>query len=102
MYRSGGPSSTIYFRDGEEFQIGELTAHVLHTPGHTPACVSYRLGDAVFVGDTLFMPDYVPRLLFPSIQINIRAGRFPAAESNGMTYLKIPISFAEGVHLPER
>jgi len=172
------------FKDGEEFQIGELTAHVLHTPGHTPACVSYRLGDAVFVGDTLFMPDYgtaradfpggdarqlfrsikrtlslpsatrvftchdyktpdreayawestvgeqrahnvqihdgvsedafvtmrqardaslaVPRLLFPSIQINIRAGRFPAPESNGTTYLKVPISFAEGVHLPER
>lgn len=42
-----------------------------------------------------------PRLLGPSIQINIRAGRFPAPESNGRTYLKIPVSFAEGVHLPE-
>lgn len=172
------------FRDGEEFKIGGLTAHVLHTPGHTPACVSYRLGDAIFVGDTLFMPDYgtaradfpggdarqlfhsirrilslppatrvfachdykapgretyawestvgeqrahnvqihdgiseeafatmrkardptlaAPRLLLPSIQVNIRAGRFPAPESNGTTYLKIPISFAEGVHLSER
>lgn len=172
------------FTDGEEFKIGGLTVHVLHTPGHTPACVSYRLGDAIFVGDTLFMPDYgtaradfpggdarqlfrsirrilslppatrvftchdykapgreiyawestvgeqcahnvqihdgisedafvamrqardatlaAPRLLLPSIQVNIRAGRFPAPESNGTTYLKIPISFAEGVYFSER
>jgi glyoxylase-like metal-dependent hydrolase (beta-lactamase superfamily II) len=46
------------FRDGERFRLGELTFEVMHTPGHTPACVSYRVGDAVFVGDTLFMPDY--------------------------------------------
>lgn len=46
------------FRDGEIFRIGELDVEVLHTPGHTPACVSYRIGDHVFVGDTLFMPDY--------------------------------------------
>ena len=46
------------FADGEHFTIGELDASVLHTPGHTPACVSYVVGDAVFVGDTLFMPDY--------------------------------------------
>jgi glyoxylase-like metal-dependent hydrolase (beta-lactamase superfamily II) len=46
------------FRDGERFQIGGLEAEVLYTPGHTPACVSYRVGEAVFVGDTLFMPDY--------------------------------------------
>ena len=45
-------------KDGETFQIGDLTVEILHTPGHTPACVSYRIGDAVFVGDTLFMPDY--------------------------------------------
>jgi len=45
-------------KDGETLQIGQLTVEVLHTPGHTPACVSYRIGDAVFVGDTLFMPDY--------------------------------------------
>lgn len=44
--------------DGETLALGELTIEVLHTPGHTPACVSYRIGDAVFVGDTLFMPDY--------------------------------------------
>ncbi len=45
-------------RDGETFPLGSLTVAVMHTPGHTPACVSYRIGDAVFVGDTLFMPDY--------------------------------------------
>jgi glyoxylase-like metal-dependent hydrolase (beta-lactamase superfamily II) len=161
------------FRDGETFHVGELAVRVLHTPGHTPACVSYQIGDAVFVGDTLFMPDYgtaradfpggsasslyrsirrllelpaetrlfmchdykapgrdrhawettvgeqkarnvhvhdgvsesefveirkardatlaAPTLLLPSIQVNIRAGRLPRAESNGVSYLKIPI-----------
>lgn len=46
------------FEDGERFFIGELQAEALHTPGHTPACMTYRVGDAAFVGDTLFMPDY--------------------------------------------
>lgn len=45
-------------QDGEVLQVGGLTIEVLHTPGHTPACVSYKIGDDVFVGDTLFMPDY--------------------------------------------
>lgn len=44
--------------DGDRFALGSLTVEVLHTPGHTPACVSYVIGDAVFTGDTLFMPDY--------------------------------------------
>ncbi|WP_420478318.1 MBL fold metallo-hydrolase [Brevundimonas sp. FT23028] len=44
--------------DGDRFRLGGLEVEVLHTPGHTPACVSYRIGDAVFVGDTLFMPDF--------------------------------------------
>jgi glyoxylase-like metal-dependent hydrolase (beta-lactamase superfamily II) len=44
--------------DGETLALGELEIEVLHTPGHTPACVSYRISDAVFVGDTMFMPDY--------------------------------------------
>jgi glyoxylase-like metal-dependent hydrolase (beta-lactamase superfamily II) len=44
--------------DGETLKLGELDIKVLHTPGHTPACVSYLIGDAVFVGDTMFMPDY--------------------------------------------
>jgi len=46
------------FKDGEIFAIGSLQAHVMHTPGHTPACVTYVVGDSAFVGDTLFMPDY--------------------------------------------
>ena len=46
------------FGDGHRFALGGLTVEVLHTPGHTPACVSYLIGDAVFVGDTIFMPDY--------------------------------------------
>jgi glyoxylase-like metal-dependent hydrolase (beta-lactamase superfamily II) len=171
--KTDGSDFDRLFRDGEQFAIGNLTAEVLYTPGHTPADVSYRIGDAVFVGDTLFMPDYgtaradfpggdarklyrsihrllalpaetrlfmchdykapgrdsyawettvraeretsvhvsdgvseddfvamrnardatlsAPRLLLPSIQINIRAGRFPPAESNGVRYLTIPV-----------
>ncbi|HIP77349.1 MAG TPA: MBL fold metallo-hydrolase, partial [Kiloniellaceae bacterium] len=46
------------FQDGERFAIGGLTAEVMATPGHTPACITYVIGDAAFVGDTLFMPDY--------------------------------------------
>ncbi|HTO19384.1 MAG TPA: MBL fold metallo-hydrolase [Pseudomonas sp.] len=46
------------FRDGDTFEVGGIPARALHTPGHTPACMSYLIGDAVFVGDTLFMPDY--------------------------------------------
>src|SRR5690606_25115353 len=45
------------FDDGDSFQIGDLTGRVMHTPGHTPACASYYIGSAVFVGDTLFAPD---------------------------------------------
>lgn len=46
------------FKDGEQFKIGSLSGEVIYTPGHTPACVSYKIEDTVFVGDTLFMPDY--------------------------------------------
>jgi glyoxylase-like metal-dependent hydrolase (beta-lactamase superfamily II) len=46
------------FVDGATFSIGDLKADVMHTPGHTPACVAYHIGDALFVGDTIFMPDY--------------------------------------------
>jgi glyoxylase-like metal-dependent hydrolase (beta-lactamase superfamily II) len=159
--------------DGEHLELGTLDVEVMATPGHTPACVSYRIGDALFVGDTLFMPDYgtarcdfpggcarqlygsiqkllslpddtrlflchdykapgrddfawettvaeqkrsnphvhagvsedefvalrksrdaklpVPKLLYPAIQVNIRAGRLPPATANGQRYLLIPI-----------
>ncbi|HEY0942557.1 MAG TPA: MBL fold metallo-hydrolase [Steroidobacter sp.] len=161
------------FDDGDRFNVGQLTATVLHVPGHTPADVAYVVGDAVFVGDTIFMPDYgtaradfpggdarrlyrsirrllalpastrifvghdykapgrdsyawqttvsaqrsdnihvrdgvseadfalmreqrdatlsVPQLLLPAIQVNIRGGRLPQAETNGIRYLKIPL-----------
>lgn len=171
--RTDGSDFDRLFTDGERFAVGEMEVEVLHTPGHTPADVSYRIGDAVFVGDTLFMPDYgtaradfpggdarqlyrsirkllalpretrlfmchdykapgrdryawettvgaerdhsvhvhdgvgedefvamreqrdedlaAPRLLLPSIQVNIRAGRFPPAEANDVRYLRIPV-----------
>jgi glyoxylase-like metal-dependent hydrolase (beta-lactamase superfamily II) len=53
----GAPFDRL-LRDGEILQVGEMRIEVLYTPGHTPACVSYRIDDNVFVGDTLFMPDY--------------------------------------------
>lgn len=162
------------FDDGDTFAIGGLHAQVLHTPGHTPACLSYLIGDAVFVGDTLFMPDYgtarcdfpggdaatlyrsvqrllalpdatrvflchdylpagrshymhettigderrhnihiregvseaefvalreardatlaMPKLLIPSVQVNMRAGQMPPEEDNGEIYLKVPVN----------
>lgn len=57
MATDGRPFDHL-FTDGETFAIGSLAARVMHTPGHTPACVSYAVGDDVFIGDTLFMPDY--------------------------------------------
>jgi glyoxylase-like metal-dependent hydrolase (beta-lactamase superfamily II) len=56
-FATDGSQFDHLFADGERFAIGGLEAEVLHTPGHTPACVCYRFGDAVFVGDTIFMPD---------------------------------------------
>lgn len=173
-----GSQFDALFDDGEEFRIGALLARVIHTPGHTPACVTYIIGDAAFPGDTLFMPDYgtarcdfpggdasmlyrsiqkifalpeetrlflchdykapgrdnyvwqttvreerarnihigggvtesdfvkmrtardktlsTPRLMFPSVQVNMRAGAFPPAESNGVSYLKLPLHVAPG------
>lgn len=57
MSTDGTPFDHL-FEDGERFHIGQLEAEVMHTPGHTPACVTYLIGDDAFVGDTLFMPDY--------------------------------------------
>ncbi len=174
-----GGDFDLLLRDGESLKLGSLEIEVIHTPGHTPACVCYRIGDDVFVGDTLFMHDYgtaradfpggdaralfrsikrlldlppqtrlwmchdykapgrddyawqstvaeqrahnphvkdgvtedefvafrqardaklaAPTLLLPSIQVNIRAGRFPEAESNGVRYLKIPVKTRTGL-----
>ena len=177
--KADGSDFDHLFRDGERFKLGELDIEVLHTPGHTPADISYKIEDAVFVGDTLFMPDYgtaradfpggdahklyasikrllalppatrlfmchdykapgrnqyawettveaqrqknvhvhdgvneddfvaarkvrdtglaAPRLLLPSIQVNIRAGKFPPRQSNGLQYLLIPVKPKPGV-----
>ncbi len=56
-FRLDGSQFDALLKDEEEFRIGDLTARVMAVPGHTPACVAYQVGDAVFVGDTLFMPD---------------------------------------------
>ena len=56
--KPGGADFDRLLEDGATLPLGRFTVEVLHTPGHTPACVSYRIGDAVFVGDTLFMPDF--------------------------------------------
>ena len=161
------------FGDAESFAVGELAGQVIATPGHTPACVTYVIGDAAFVGDTLFMPDFgsartdfpggsaaqlydsiqqilalpgstrlfmchdykapgrdvyawetsvdeqrahnihinekvargafvemresrdsqlgMPKLILPSLQVNLRAGQFPEPEDNNIRYLKIPL-----------
>ncbi|MGG2396096.1 MBL fold metallo-hydrolase [Pseudomonas sp. SH1-B] len=57
-FATDGSQFDRLLRDGDELQLGELQIRALHTPGHTPACMTYLIGDAGFVGDTLFMPDY--------------------------------------------
>jgi glyoxylase-like metal-dependent hydrolase (beta-lactamase superfamily II) len=173
-FQRDGSQFDRLFREGDTFAIGGLAARVLHTPGHTPACLTYIVGDAAFVGDTLFMPDYgtarcdfpggdartlyrsiqkvlalpgetriflchdykapdreeyqhetsvaeqrrhnvhvhegiseeefvkmrterdatldMPKLILPSVQVNMRAGHMPPAEDNGQVYLKVPIN----------
>ncbi|MFP3709973.1 MBL fold metallo-hydrolase [Paraburkholderia sp. SIMBA_009] len=175
-FRTDGSQFDRLFADGDAFHVGDLEVRVMHTPGHTPACVTYVVGDgtrqAAFVGDTLFMPDYgtarcdfpggdasalyrsirrvlslpaetrlymchdyqpggravkfestvaeereanvhvhdgideasfiamrkardatldMPVLILPSVQVNMRAGHMPEPESNGVSYIKIPI-----------
>lgn len=173
-FRRDGSQFDSLFEEGSEIRIGALTGRAFHTPGHTPACMTYVFGDAAFIGDTLFMPDYgtarcdfpggdarqlyrsvkrlfalppqtrlflchdylppgrsefawettvaeqkahnihineataedqfvelrrkrdatldMPRLIIPSVQVNMRAGALPSAEDNGIHYLKIPIN----------
>ncbi len=173
-FQRDGSQFDRLFSEGDNFAIGGLAGHVLHTPGHTPACLSYIIGDAAFVGDTLFMPDFgtarcdfpggsaanlyasiqkilalpdetrifvghdymapgreeyawestvgdqrarnihigagrpmadfvalreardgtlaMPRLIIPSLQVNMRAGQMPEPEDNGQVYLKVPVN----------
>lgn len=171
-FRADGSQFDRLFEDGDRFPLGELEVTVMHTPGHTNDSVTYVIGDAAFIGDTMFTPDYgtarcdfpggdarrlfrsierilglgddvrlflchdypesereprpmvtvreqraanvhvregtseeafvemrrrrdqslaMPTLILPSIQVNIRAGRLPEPEDNGVTYLKIPL-----------
>ena len=171
-FRVDGSQFDVLLEDDQVFHIGRLEARAMAVPGHTPACMAYRVGDAVFVGDTLFMPDVgtarcdfpggdaktlyasvrkilalppetrlfmchdypptdrpvawettvaeqraenihvrdgiaeaqfvemrtrrdatlqMPVLILPSVQVNIRAGERPPPESNGVSYLKIPL-----------
>jgi len=173
-FQRDGSQFDHLFKDEETFKIGNIEGRALHTPGHTPACMSYLIGDALFVGDTLFMPDYgtarcdfpggdartlyasvkkifslpdetrmfmchdykapgrdyylnettvgeerqhnvhvgegkseadfvkmreerdatlsMPRLILPSVQVNMRAGHMPEPEENGQSYLKVPVN----------
>ncbi|WP_416068475.1 MBL fold metallo-hydrolase [Rhizobium sp. ZK1] len=173
-FQRDGSQFDQLFQDGDRFKIGNLDATVLHVPGHTPACLAYVVGDAVFPGDTMFMPDYgtarcdfpggdartlyrsikrltrlpdyarmfmchdykapgrddyawettvgaertgnvhvhegvsedefvtmrnardatlsMPKLILPSVQVNMRGGQMPPAEDNGVHYLKIPVN----------
>lgn len=173
-FQRDGSQFDALFRDGDSFHIGQMRGDVLHTPGHTPACLTYVIGDAAFVGDTLFMPDFgtarcdfpggssselyasiqkilslpdetrvfvghdykapgreeyawettvgeqkalnvhigagktieefvemrdardatlsMPRLILPSIQVNMRAGQMPEPEDDGQVYLKVPVN----------
>jgi len=172
-FKRDGSQFDHLFADGAEFTVGNLQATALHVPGHTPACLAYVIGDAVFPGDTLFMPDYgtarcdfpggsarqlyrsiqrllalpdesrvflchdykatgrdrfawettigaertanihvhegvteamfvemrenrdatlpMPRLILPSVQVNMRAGHLPEPDDNGVRYLKLPV-----------
>ena len=173
-FQRDGSDFDQLWKDGDQFRIGELDVTVMHVPGHTPACIAYVIEDAVFVGDTMFMPDYgtaradfpggdartlfrslrsilslpektrlfmchdylpegrseyvwettvgderarnihahdgvsedefvamreardktldMPRLILPSVQVNMRAGHLPPADDNGVTYLKLPVN----------
>ncbi|WP_416896902.1 MAG: MBL fold metallo-hydrolase [Minwuia sp.] len=66
-FRRDGSQFDRLFEDGDTFAVGNIEARVMHTPGHTPACLTYVIGDATFVGDTIFMPDYgTARCDFPA------------------------------------
>ena len=173
-FQRDGSQFDQLFTEGDSFPIGQMRGDVLHTPGHTPACLTYVIGDAAFVGDTLFMPDFgtarcdfpggsaqdlyqsiqkilslpdetrifvghdykapgreefawestvgeqkarnihvgagaaeekfvemreardatlaMPKLIVPSLQVNMRAGQMPEPEDNGTTYLKVPVN----------
>jgi glyoxylase-like metal-dependent hydrolase (beta-lactamase superfamily II) len=173
-FQRDGSQFDALFHEGDSFHVGQMRGDVLHTPGHTPACLTYVIGDAAFVGDTLFMPDFgtarcdfpggssamlydsiqkilslpdetrvfvghdykapgrdeyawettvgeqkalnihigqgrpieefvemrdardatlgMPRLILPSLQVNMRAGQMPPADEHGDVFLKLPLN----------
>lgn len=172
-FQRDGSQFDQLFKDGDSFHVGQMRADVMHTPGHTPACMTYVIGDAAFVGDTLFMPDFgtarcdfpggsagdlydsiqrilalpdatrifvchdykapgrdefawettveaeknsnvhigggatredfvalregrdatlgMPKLIIPSLQVNMRAGQMPEPDAAGKVFLKVPV-----------
>ena len=172
-FQRDGSQFDKLFKDGDSYSIGSMTAHAMHTPGHTPACMTHVIGNAAFVGDTLFMPDGgsaradfpggdartlyrsitrvlelpgemrlfmchdygpngrdiqwettvaaerahnihvrdgvsedefvamreardatldMPKLIIPSLQVNMRAGQLPPKDESGKTFLKVPVN----------
>lgn len=173
-FQRDGSQFDRLFVDGDSYQVGQMVCFVLHTPGHTPACMTHVMGDAAFVGDTLFMPDFgtarcdfpggsaemlfesiqkllalpdemrifvghdylpkgreafvwettvaaqkaanihvggnaskeafvdmrttrdaqldMPKLIIPSLQVNMRAGELPPADDSGKRFLKVPVN----------
>ena len=172
-FQRDGSQFDQLFKDGDDYKIGSMTAFAMHTPGHTPACMTHVIGDAAFVGDTLFMPDGgsaradfpggdartlyrsiqrvlslpsemrlfmchdygpngrdirwettvvdqrahnihvkdgigedefvatreardktlgMPRLIIPSLQVNMRAGALPPPDDSGKVFLKVPVN----------
>ena len=87
-----GSQFDALFNEGDTFTIGSLQARVLHTPGHTPACLTYVIGDAAFVGDTLFMPDYgTARCDFPRWRCTYAVPLYPkgvgTADANAAVFV---------------
>ncbi len=83
-FRRDGSQFDRLFKTGDRFEIGALPARVLHTPGHTPACITYVIGDAAFVGDTLFMPD------FGTARVDFPGGSAEALFASIQTILALP------------
>ncbi len=100
-FRPDGHQFDHLLQDGETFAIGALTAEALSVPGHTPACMAYRIGDAVFVGDTLFMPDVGNALRLPwrrcpqSVPLDAQAAE-PAGRDTPVHVSRLPAGGASG------
>jgi glyoxylase-like metal-dependent hydrolase (beta-lactamase superfamily II) len=92
------------FKDGEHFKVGTIDGEVIYTPGHTPACVSYKIGDAVFVGDTMFMPITARRVpISPAATRAIsigRSGEFCLTERNAAFHVSTTTRRPAATNMP--